>query len=53
MSHNHENQPPTAFQRRPHLTKDDSWIRAFLKEAKVGHIATSVRDQPFLNPTTF
>ena len=53
MSRNYENQSPTAFQRRPHLTKDDDWIRAFLKEAQVGHIATSVNDQAYLNPTTF
>ncbi len=46
-------QNPTAFQRRPHLTKDDAWIREFLKTAKVGHIATSVDGQPFINPTTF
>ena len=32
---------------------DDGWIRAFLKEAKVGHIATSVDGQSFINPTTF
>jgi nitroimidazol reductase NimA-like FMN-containing flavoprotein (pyridoxamine 5'-phosphate oxidase superfamily) len=53
MSRNYENQSPTAFQRRPHLTKDDAWIRAFLKQAQVGHIATSVDDQAYLNPTTF
>ena len=46
-------QPPTAFQRRPHLTRDDAWIKAFLKEARVGHIATSVDGQPFITPTTF
>ena len=32
---------------------DDGWIRAFLQEAKVGHIATSVEGQSFINPTTF
>ncbi|MHB8776188.1 MAG: pyridoxamine 5'-phosphate oxidase family protein [Anaerolineales bacterium] len=53
MSRSYENQSPSAYQRRPHLTKDDQWIRAFLKEAKVGHIASSVDDQPFLNPSTF
>ena len=53
MPRNYENQSPTAFQRRPHLTKDDEWIRAFLKEVKVGHLATSLNDQPFLTPTTF
>lgn len=53
MPRNYENQPPTAFQRRPHLTRGDEWIRAFIKEAKVGHVATSLNDQPFLTPTTF
>lgn len=53
MSRTYENQSPTAFQRRPHLTKDDAWIRAFLKQAQVGHIATSVDNQSYLNPTTF
>ena len=53
MPRDYQNQSPTAFQRRPHLTKDDTWIRAFLKEAKVGHIATSSNGQPFLTPTTF
>ena len=46
-------QPPAAFQRRPHLTKDDDWIRSFLNEAKIGHIATSIDGQPFINPTMF
>jgi uncharacterized protein len=53
MSRNYTDQAPTAFQRRPHLTKDDDWIRAFLKEAKVGHIASSLDGQPFINPTMF
>ena len=53
MSRNYENQSPTAFQRRPHLTRNDEWICAFIKEAKVGHVATSYNDQPFLTPTTF
>ena len=53
MSRTYQNQPPTAFQRRPHLTKDDGWIRAFLKQAQVGHIATSMDGQSFINPTTF
>lgn len=53
MPRDYITQPPTAFQRRPHLTRDDEWIRAFLQEARVGHIASSVDGQPFLNPTTF
>ena len=53
MPRDYINQPPSAFQRRPHLTKDDDWIRAFLNKAQVGHIASSVDGQPFINPTTF
>jgi len=53
MPRDYKNQSPTAYQRRPHLTRDDEWIRAFLREAKVGHIASSVDGQPFINPTTF
>ena len=53
MPRNYTNQAPVAFQRRPHLTRDDDWIRAFLQEVKVGHIATSSDGQSFINPTTF
>ena len=53
MPRDYTDQSPIAFQRRPHLTRDDAWIRAFLKTAKVGHIATSANDQPFINPTSF
>ena len=53
MPRDYTNQSPVSFQRRPHLTRDGDWIRAFLKTAKVGHIASSRDDQPFLNPTMF
>jgi nitroimidazol reductase NimA-like FMN-containing flavoprotein (pyridoxamine 5'-phosphate oxidase superfamily) len=53
MPRDYSSQRPTAFQRRPHLTREDAWIKAFLKEAKVGHVATSINGQPFLTPTTF
>ncbi|MBK9927550.1 MAG: pyridoxamine 5'-phosphate oxidase family protein [Anaerolineales bacterium] len=53
MPRDYISQPPTAYQRRPHLTRDDGWIRAFLNIAQVGHIATSIDGQPFINPTTF
>ena len=48
MARNYENQSPTAYQRLPEYTRDDDWIRAYLREAKVGHIATTWDDQPFL-----
>ena len=53
MPRDYTNQPPTSFQRRPHLTRDDDWIRAFLKEARIGHIASSIDGQPFINTSTF
>ena len=53
MARDYTNQPPTAYQRRPHLTRDDDWIRAFLHEAQIGHMATSYDGQSYINPTTF
>jgi len=44
---------PTAHQRLREYKRDDDWIRAFLHQAKVGHIASTWDDQPFLNPSTF
>lgn len=46
-------QNPTAFQRRPHLTKDDAWIRDNINTFKAGHFATSVDGQPYINTSTF
>lgn len=47
------NTSPTDHQRRPEHQRDDDWIRAYLQEAQVGHIASTWDDQPFLNPSTF
>lgn len=44
---------PTAFQRLPEYKRGDEWMRAFLREVRVGHIASAPNGQPFLNPTTF
>jgi hypothetical protein len=44
---------PANRQRRPHLAKDDAWVRAFLRRAPIARIATVWGDQPFINPTTF
>ena len=46
-------QAPTAYQRLPEYARDDAWIRAFLHEAKIGHIASTWDDQPFLTPSNF
>ena len=53
MPRDYTQRSPAAYQRRPHLTRDDDWIRGFLKASQIGHIATSVDGQPFINPTTF
>jgi uncharacterized protein len=53
MPLDYANHSPTALQRLPEYERDDDWIRAFLREAKVGHIASARDDQPFLNPSTF
>lgn len=53
MARDYLNQPPIALQRRPHLSRDDEWIRAFLAQAPIGHVATFAEGQPFINPTTF
>ena len=53
MSRDYTNQSPTAFQRMPDYKRDDDWIRSFLREARVGHIASARDAQPFLNPSTF
>ena len=53
MPRNYQNESPVAFQRLPEYQRDDEWIRAFLREARVGHIASTQDGQPFLNPSTF
>ncbi|MGE5252240.1 MAG: pyridoxamine 5'-phosphate oxidase family protein [Bacteroidota bacterium] len=53
MRRKYENSSPTAFQRLPEYTRGEEWIRAFLRVAKVAHIATARGEQPFITPTTF
>lgn len=53
MPRDYTDQSPTAFQRLPEYKRDDEWMRAFLREARVGHIASSRDGQPFLTPSTF
>ena len=53
MPRNYQNAAPSAFQRLPEYQRDADWNRSFLREARVGHIATIQDGQPFLNPTTF
>ena len=47
------NSTPTAHQRLPEYRRGDDWIRSFLLQAQVGHIATSWQGLPFVTPSTF
>jgi nitroimidazol reductase NimA-like FMN-containing flavoprotein (pyridoxamine 5'-phosphate oxidase superfamily) len=53
MTRNYENAGSTQFQRIPSLTRDDAWIKEFLRRCEVGHIAHSRANQPFITPTNF
>lgn len=53
MPRNYQHASPTAYQRLPHYKRDDDWIRAFLRTAILGHIASARDGQPYLNPSTF
>lgn len=53
MPRDYKHQSPAALQRLPEYKRDDEWIRAFLRKAKVGHIASARDNQPFLNASTF
>jgi uncharacterized protein len=53
MPRDYSDKPPTSFQRLPEYKRGDDWIRAFLRKAQVGHIASARDGQPFLNPSTF
>ena len=44
---------PTAHQRKPEYTREEAWIRAFLRRGEVAHIATVWEGQPFVTPTNF
>jgi len=44
---------PNANQRRPEYTRDDEWIRAFLRRGQVAHFASLRDDQPFITPSTY
>jgi nitroimidazol reductase NimA-like FMN-containing flavoprotein (pyridoxamine 5'-phosphate oxidase superfamily) len=42
-----------AKSRKPKYARDDVWIREFLQDSLVGHIATRWETQPFITPSTF
>lgn len=44
---------PTEGQRLPEYARDEEWMRAFLRVAQVGRLASAWDDQPFVMPTSF
>lgn len=40
-------------QRIQEYAQDDDWIRDFLRQSSIGHIATRWDEQPFITPSTF
>ncbi len=44
---------PTGHQRKQEYSRDDEWIRAFLRVGEVAHIATVWDGQPFVTPTNY
>jgi len=53
MPRNYAQAAPTQYQRLPEYTRDETWIRAFLNHAAIGHLAHGRDDQPFVTPTNF
>ncbi len=44
---------PPNEQRIPEYVRDDGWIRSFLRQARIGRIATHWEGQPFITPSAF
>ncbi|HEY3311859.1 MAG TPA: pyridoxamine 5'-phosphate oxidase family protein [Anaerolineales bacterium] len=53
MPRNYDNASPTQYQRIPSHTRNDEWIKEFLRHSELGHLAHSRADQPFITPTNF
>ena len=53
MPRDYENACPTQYQRIPSHTRDEAWIKEFLRGAQIGHVAHVRGGQPFITPTNF
>ena len=45
--------PPSANQRLPHYARGDEWIRDFLHQGQIAHVATRWDEQLFITPSTY
>jgi hypothetical protein len=53
MPFDYSSKEPTEHQRLPEYKRDDTWIKSFLHQGKIGHVAHISGTQPFVTPTTF
>ena len=53
MPRNYEKASPTQYQRIPSHTRDEAFIKGFLQQATIGHLAHSRDDQAYITPTNF
>jgi nitroimidazol reductase NimA-like FMN-containing flavoprotein (pyridoxamine 5'-phosphate oxidase superfamily) len=53
MPRDYQKAAPAQYQRRPELTRDDEWVREFLRYGQIAHVAHLSGDQPFITPTNF
>jgi nitroimidazol reductase NimA-like FMN-containing flavoprotein (pyridoxamine 5'-phosphate oxidase superfamily) len=53
MPRNYQKARPAEYQRRPELSRDDEWVRAFLRNGQIAHVAHISSGQPFVTPTNF
>ncbi|KXK15209.1 MAG: Pyridoxamine 5'-phosphate oxidase [Chloroflexi bacterium OLB14] len=53
MPRDYKNQPPTALQRLPENTRDDTWIKDLLHRGQIARIASRFDLQLFINTSTF
>ncbi len=53
MPRDYQKAKPAQYQRRPELTRDDAWIRAFLHNGQIARVAHLSGDQPFITPTNY
>jgi len=53
MPRDYQNAAPTDHQRLSEYARDETWIRALLHRAEIGHLGHAHGEQPFVTPLNF
>jgi len=53
FSRDYQKAAPSEFQRLPEHQRDEAWIRKFLHNGQIAHVAHLSADQPFVTPTNY